>query len=87
MVKIFNCLNFTYLIERFKERESDVNSMFFLFCFILVMCIVGKFIYLVDDCVTFMFRKVCLYKYVSVFYLRNKFKLMFVLCLIYIVNV
>lgn len=51
------------------------------------MCIVGKFIYLVDDCVTFMFRKVCLYKYVSVFYLRNKFKLMFVLCLIYIVNV
>lgn len=45
-----NCLNFTHLIERFKERESDVNSMFFLFCFILAMCIAGKFTHLADDC-------------------------------------
>lgn len=84
-----NCLNFTHLIERFKEREreSDVNSMFFLFCFILAMCIAGKFTHLADDCVTSMFRKACLHKHASALHLRNNFKLMLASCLTYIVNV
>lgn len=82
-----NCLNFTHLIERFKERESDVNSMFFLFCFILAMCIAGKFTHLADDCATSMFRKACLHKHASALHLRNKFKLMLASCLTYTVNV